>query len=84
MALGANRSVIRGMVLRSVARMTPVGGVIGPACASGRLVRAQLYGMTSFDPTVIARVALLPSTPSAPGLCRRKGVGGPDAGTRYE
>lgn len=61
MALGADRTIIRGMVLKSVARMTVWGAAIGLALAlgAGWLVRSQLYGMTSFDPTVIITAIVL-------------------------
>ena len=61
MALGANQSIIRGMVLGSVARMTVVGGIIGLALAlgAGWAVRSQLFGMSSFDPTAIISSAVL-------------------------
>jgi predicted permease len=61
MALGADPVTIRTMVLRSVMWMTVIGGAIGLALAlgAGWLVRAQLFGMTSFDPMVIVTVIVL-------------------------
>ena len=61
MALGADQSIIRGMVLGSVARMTVIGGIIGLALAlgAGWAVRSQLFGMSSFDPTALISSAVL-------------------------
>lgn len=61
MALGADPTNIRKMVLRSVIGMTAIGGVIGLALAlgAGWLIRSQLFGMTSFDPMVIVTVVVL-------------------------
>ena len=61
MALGADPTNIRTMVLRSVIWMTTIGGAIGLGLAlgAGWLVRAQLFGMTSFDPMVIVTVIVL-------------------------
>jgi predicted permease len=59
MALGADRTEIRAMVLRSVARMTVAGGGIGLALAlaAGWFARALLYGMTGIDPAVMGAAA---------------------------
>jgi ABC-type antimicrobial peptide transport system permease subunit len=59
MALGADASNIRGMVLRQVAWMTLIGGVIGLALAAGAgwAAQSQLYKMTGFDPAVLASSA---------------------------
>jgi predicted permease len=61
MALGADPTIIRKMVLRSVLWMTVIGGAIGLGLAlgAGWLVRSQLFGMTSFDPMVIVSVIIL-------------------------
>jgi len=61
MALGADRSSIRGMVLRQVGTMTLVGGAIGLvlAAAAGWVARSQLYGMSGFDPLVLAASSVL-------------------------
>jgi predicted permease len=62
MALGADRSRVRRMVLRQVAVMTLVGGVIGIAAAIAMGLSAQslLFEMKGYDPAVIgiATVAL--------------------------
>ncbi len=59
MALGADASRIRGMVLRQVAWMTLVGGAIGLALAAGAgwAAQSELYKMTGFDPVVLASSA---------------------------
>ena len=46
MALGADGSWVRGMVLRQVGRMAVVGGVIGVAAAVGvgQAAKSLLYG----------------------------------------
>ncbi len=56
MALGADGSSVRGMVLRQVGVMTLIGGVIGiaGAMALGRGARSLLYGIQEHDPAVIA------------------------------
>ncbi len=55
MALGADGSRVRRMVLSQVTRMTVVGGVIGLALAFGlgRAARSMLYELDGFDPTVV-------------------------------
>ena len=59
MALGADATKIRTMVLNQVARMTLVGGVIGMALAAGAgwSAQSELYKMTGFDPVVLASSA---------------------------
>jgi len=59
MALGADATKIRTMVLNQVARMTLIGGVIGMALAAGAgwSAQSQLYKMTGFDPVVLASSA---------------------------
>jgi predicted permease len=56
MALGAAPNRVRGMVLRQVANMTLVGGLVGLAGALGVGKGAQsiLFQMTGADPTVLA------------------------------
>ena len=62
MALGANGGTVRGMVMKQVAVMALIGGVIGLAVAIGvgRLAESLLFEMTGYDPLVIgvATVAL--------------------------
>jgi len=59
MALGADAGRVRGMVLRQVARMTLVGGVIGTAAALalGRAARSLLFELEGHDPGVVAAAA---------------------------
>jgi predicted permease len=56
MALGADGRRVRGMVLRQVAVMAAIGGVIGIAAAIGlgRAAQSLLYGLQGHDPWVIA------------------------------
>jgi predicted permease len=56
MALGAAPARVRGMVLRQVAVMTAIGGLVGLAAAlwAGRAARGILYQMQEHDPVVIA------------------------------
>ncbi|MBK6306363.1 MAG: ABC transporter permease [Gemmatimonadetes bacterium] len=51
MALGASGGMVRGMVLRQVAMMVVVGGLIGiaAALAMGRGAQSLLYGVKGFD-----------------------------------
>jgi predicted permease len=59
MALGADSSRVRGMVLAQVARMALVGGGIGviAALGLGRAARSLLFQLQSYDPMVIALAA---------------------------
>jgi predicted permease len=68
MALGADRSKVVWLVMHDVALMAAIGIGIGlpGGVALGRLVRAQLFGMSPADPatlaaatTILAAVALL-------------------------
>ena len=56
MALGANSGRVRTMVLRQVALMTLIGGVIGigGAIGLGRAAKSLLYQLEGSDPIVIA------------------------------
>ena len=55
MALGADPSRVRGMVLGQVSRMTIVGGLVGLTAAwwLGRLAQSLLYQMSGSDPIVL-------------------------------
>jgi predicted permease len=55
MALGADGARVRRLVLRQVAFMTVIGGVIGIIAAIfiGRAARAMLYEMQPYDPVVM-------------------------------
>jgi predicted permease len=61
MALGANGPTVRGMVLRSVAVMTLVGGAVGllGALALGRGAQSLLFDMEGHDPFVLFASAFL-------------------------
>jgi ABC-type antimicrobial peptide transport system permease subunit len=54
MALGADPSQVRGMILRQVCWMTLIGGVIGLAGAAGigRLAESLLFEIKGHDPAV--------------------------------
>lgn len=56
MALGADGSQVQGMVLKQVARMTIIGGVVGiaGALALGKAASSLLFGLQGHDPVVIA------------------------------
>jgi ABC-type antimicrobial peptide transport system permease subunit len=56
MALGAAPGRVRSMVMKQVARMTLVGGVVGLGAAVyvGRLAESLLYQMKGYDPVVLA------------------------------
>jgi ABC-type antimicrobial peptide transport system permease subunit len=56
MALGADASRVRRMVLGQVAMMTVVGGAIGlaAAVALGKTAQSLLFGLEAHDPVVVA------------------------------
>jgi predicted permease len=62
MALGADGGTVRGMVMKQVAVMAIVGGVIGMAIAIGvgRAAKSLLFEMEGYDPIVliVATIAL--------------------------
>ena len=61
MALGAAPARVRVMVLRQVAVMTAIGGVIGiaVAVAAGRGAQSLLYQLRGWDPLVLAASAVV-------------------------
>jgi len=61
MALGAGSANVRGMVLRQVARMVVIGGVIGviAAIGLGRAAQSLLFGMEGLDVVVVGSVTVL-------------------------
>jgi predicted permease len=61
MALGAQPSRVRGMILAQVGRMTLIGGVVGLVGAVwlGRLAESLLYQLTGSDPLVLAASAIV-------------------------
>ncbi len=61
MALGADGSRVRGMVMRQVGRMAVVGGVLGVAAAIGvgQSAKSLLFGLEGHDPFAIAAAGLV-------------------------
>jgi predicted permease len=61
MALGADRSRVRALVLGQMGRLTLVGGTVGLAAAVGlgRFVRSLLFELERHDPWVLATSAVL-------------------------
>jgi predicted permease len=61
MALGADARRVRRMVLKQVAKMTLVGGLIGiaGAVALGGLAQSLLFGLKGHDPVVMVIAALV-------------------------
>jgi ABC-type antimicrobial peptide transport system permease subunit len=59
MALGADRSKVLGLVLRSAFKRVVIGLVIGLplAVGAGRLIAAQLYGVQAWDPLALSVAA---------------------------
>ena len=59
MALGADAGRVRGLVLKQVATMTLIGGLVGiaAALAIGRAARSLLFELQGHDPTVVASSA---------------------------
>jgi putative ABC transport system permease protein len=62
MVLGADRGKVLGLVLRGAFQRVAIGLLLGLplAVGAGKLISAQLYGVSSWDPTAltIAAVAL--------------------------
>ena len=65
MALGANRGKVMQLVLSSAFRRVVIGLILGLplAVGAGRLISAQLYGVSSWDPIALGLAA------GALGLC---------------
>jgi len=61
MALGADGARVRGLILRQVAVMVGVGGVVGivMALGLGRAARSLLFGLEGHDPVVFALAVLV-------------------------
>jgi predicted permease len=61
MALGADSAAVRLMILRQVAIMVLIGGVIGigGALALGKSAKSLLFEMSGYDPVVMTLSALL-------------------------
>jgi ABC-type antimicrobial peptide transport system permease subunit len=60
MALGADRAKVVNLVLRGAFRRVIVGLLLGLplAVGAGRLISAQLYGISSWDPIALAVASL--------------------------
>jgi len=89
MALGAAPSRVRWMVLRQVAVMLVVGGVIGLAAAAGlgRLAQSLLFELKGSDPLVLTASAIaLAAVALAAGFipARRASQVDPMSALRYE
>jgi ABC-type antimicrobial peptide transport system permease subunit len=56
MALGAGPNKVRGLVMRQVAWMTAIGGVLGlgAAIGVGQLARSILFELEGYDPVALA------------------------------
>jgi ABC-type antimicrobial peptide transport system permease subunit len=61
MALGADRRNVLGLVLRSALAQLGLGLAIGipVALAGGRVLAGQLYGVKSYDPSILALSAVI-------------------------
>jgi predicted lysophospholipase L1 biosynthesis ABC-type transport system permease subunit len=60
-ALGADRANVLGLVLRAALTQLGLGLAIGipAALAGGHLLAHQLYGVKSYDPTILGAAALV-------------------------
>jgi ABC-type antimicrobial peptide transport system permease subunit len=72
MALGSQRGAIIKLVLQSGAKLALIGCIIGlgGAAAVSTLLRAQLFGVSPFDPLVlsVAAVSVLLLSVAASGM----------------
>ena len=61
MALGSQRTGILGLVFRSAAKLALTGCALGllGAVAASRLLRTLVFGVSPFDPLVLALAAVL-------------------------
>ena len=61
MALGADGSRVRGMVLKQVGWMTAIGAVLGLAAAVGlgQLAQSLLFELRGYDPLVLSIAAVV-------------------------
>jgi putative ABC transport system permease protein len=61
MALGADRRMVLGLVLRQALTLTAIGLAIGLACsaAASQLLGSLLFGVSTLDPVTFAGAALL-------------------------
>jgi predicted permease len=89
MALGADASRVRGMVLRQVGKMTIIGGAVGlvAAIGLGRVAKSLLYQLQGTDPIVIGgSIVLLAIVALGAGLipAQRASQVDPMTALRYE
>ena len=89
MALGANGTAVRGLVLRQVGVMLAIGGAIGIALALGlgRAARSLLYQLEGHDPvSLVMAVLLLAAIALAAGFipARRAAMVDPMHALRYD
>jgi ABC-type antimicrobial peptide transport system permease subunit len=89
MALGADASHVRGLVVKQVAVMLAIGGVIGigAALGLGRLARSLLFELQAHDPVALAiSVVLLACVALAAGWvpARRAAQVDPMHALRYD
>ena len=89
MALGADASRVRGLVMRQVGVMLLIGGGIGfaAAMALGRAARSLLFELEGHDPVaVVGAVALLALVALAAGFvpARRAALVNPMSALRYD
>jgi predicted permease len=89
MALGADAARVRGLVMRQVAGMLVVGGIIGIAAALGlgRAARSMLFELEGHDPSSMAlAVVLLACIALAAGFipARRAALVDPMQALRYD
>src|SRR4029077_15378682 len=61
MALGANRSHVVAMVMRGALVLVAIGLAMGVpvALVGGRLMRTQLYGVSTYDPVTLSGAVLI-------------------------
>ncbi len=89
MALGADAAMVRSLIMRQVAIMVGVGGLVGTAAALGlgRAARSLLFGLEGHDPLVFTlAVALLACVALVAGYApaRRAAAVDPMQALRYD
>jgi predicted permease len=89
MALGANSSIVRRLVMRQVGAMVLIGGIIGiaGAVALGGAARSLLYQLEAHDPVAVTvAVLLLVAVALAAGFipARRAAMVNPMSALRYD
>jgi putative ABC transport system permease protein len=89
MALGAERADVLGMVVVTGLRLVAVGMALGIAMSLvlGRVIGAQLVGVTAYDPATLAVTSLLLAVTAAVACwipARRAARVDPMVALRYE